>query len=75
MEILVVISFLFNIIVCGWCFCVIKLFQSRENDLLNRLMAKDYKEYANYEHIKQISEPEPPRTFTDAAEDGVYPVN
>lgn len=35
-----------------WLFCNEKRHEERENDLLNRIMAKDYKEYAVFEERK-----------------------
>ena len=36
----------------------IEALRSDNKDLLNRLMAKDYKEYATFEHVKSVAEVE-----------------
>lgn len=48
--------------------------QNEKNDLLNRLMAKDYKEYAVFEHNKSVVEIEKNSKNIMEQQD-VFPVN
>lgn len=69
MEILIGISLFLNIFLLVSVGLLINSLQTEKKDLLNRLMAKDYKEYAVFEARKEEPEHklEPPQD--------VFPVN
>lgn len=72
MEILIGISVLFNIFIVIMCYFLINSIQVEKKDLLNRLMAKNYQEYATFKHIEETPKETP---VTSIFDEGVYPVN
>ncbi len=59
MEILIAISLFLNIFLLIAVGLLVNLLQTEKKDLLNRLMAKDYKEYAVFEARKEELKQEP----------------
>jgi hypothetical protein len=63
MEILLGIA-LFIVIAEGFAFGLLLNAERKEkSDLLNRLMAKDYREYSQVEHIKVVEAEKPSRNY------------
>jgi hypothetical protein len=71
MEFLLGVSLVLNLVIVGFCIFLVKEEKKEKGDLLNRLMAKDYKEYATFKHINKPT-PEPKVSIFDT---DVYPVN
>lgn len=71
MEILIAISLFLNIFLLVAVGLLINSLQNEKKDLLNRLMAKDYKEYAVFEARKE----EPQQEYTLEYPKDVFPVN
>lgn len=59
MEILIAISLFLNIFLLIAVGLLVNSLQTEKKDLLNRLMAKDYKEYAVFEARKEEFKQEP----------------
>jgi len=74
MEILIGISTLLNFFLLFACGLMINSLQNEKKDLLDRLMAKDYKEYATFEHLKSAKQAEEePKTLFEAQDE--FPVS
>ncbi len=71
MEILIAISLFLNIFLLVAAGLLINSLQTEKKDLLNRLMAKDYKEYAVFEARKET----PEQDYTIIPPQDVFPVN
>ena len=71
MEILIAISLFLNIFLLVSVGLLINSLQNEKKDLLNRLMAKDYKEYAVFEARKEG----PKQEYTLEYPKDVFPVN
>jgi hypothetical protein len=71
MEILIAISLFLNIFLLVSVGLLINSLQTEKKDLLNRLMAKDYKEYAVFEARKET----PEQDYTIIPPQDVFPVN
>ena len=71
MEMLIAISLFLNIFLLVSVGLLINSLQNEKKDLLNRLMAKDYKEYAVFEARKEG----PQQEYTLEYPKDVFPVN
>ena len=49
--------------------------EKRINDILNRFLAKDYQEYATFEHHRQVLEKKDPKERIIVQEQDVFPVD
>ena len=52
MELLV--SLLLNLVIICVCGFLVKVEKMEKEDLLNRLMARDYREYATFKHVEEV---------------------
>jgi hypothetical protein len=74
MEFLIGISLFLNIFLLVAVGLLVNSLQTEKKDLLDRLMAKDYKEYATFKHINE-THPEPKVSiFDNDVYNDVYPV-
>jgi hypothetical protein len=74
MEILIAISLFLNIFLLVSVGLLVNSLQTEKKDLLNRLMAKDYNEYALFEERKVIAENTKDKNEILIDQD-VFPVN
>lgn len=75
MEFLLGLSLIANIFVVIFCITLIKDERKDRQDLLNRLMANDYKEYAVFEARKGVADYEREAKKILSKEQDVFPVD
>jgi hypothetical protein len=75
MEFLLGISLFINLALMFACGCLINSEKDEKRDLLNRLMAKDYKEYAVFEARKGVADYEKDSKKILSKEQDIFPVD
>ena len=75
MEILLGISIIVNVLIIVDRYFTVKVEKDEKKDILNRLMCKDYKEYASIEHVKVVDNKKPVTETLNRIEQDVFPVN
>jgi hypothetical protein len=75
MEFLLGITVITSLLVVVGCFGIIRSLQNEKKDLLNRLLSKNYAEYATFETKKEENRQKPVEKKDLFADPDVYPVN